>query len=196
MPIQSILKLPSVTPEMLDSLTMHIKSSHYGNISRQLVYASSSILQKRVRDQDVRLGKTTPLTSGLQTRTFVVEQEWNGRWILPMTPEHARRCKEPRLGWHLQGNDSVQGLWTMIESQNSINWRELKAIDFSLQAFQHLAQRHSSDIHGQHHGKAYVNHQSGTKSRTLNTLATSIATSLSSFTVIIVTTVTTAIVVD
>jgi hypothetical protein len=59
---------------------------------------------------------------------------------------------------------SVQGLWTQEEAGQSINWRELKAIDLALRSFANL--HHTTVLIRTDNttAKAYVNRQGGTKS--------------------------------
>lgn len=69
---------------------------------------------------------------------------------------------------------SVQGVWSHAEASESINWRELKAIELTLQSFRSL--RNSTILIRSDNttATAYINKQGGTRSQSLSRLATSI----------------------
>lgn len=70
--------------------------------------------------------------------------------------------------------DSVQGVWSHEEVSESINWRELKAIELTLQSFRSLKNCTILIRSDNTTATSYINKQGGTRSQSLSRLATSI----------------------
>ena len=76
-----------------------------------------------------------------------------------------------RLGAHL-GDQVVSGRWSPVESQSSINHRELLAIFYALQHFLPLVRNAAVAVYADSTiALAYLRHQGGTRSVTLNLVA-------------------------
>ncbi|KAG1360263.1 hypothetical protein G6F60_014396 [Rhizopus arrhizus] len=69
---------------------------------------------------------------------------WNGKSILPQTPQHTIFVDASNTGWGCslslpnQPPLTAYGHWTHQEARMSINWRELKAAFLALRTFPHL----------------------------------------------------------
>lgn len=74
-----------------------------------------------------------------------------------------------KIGWGAHCSAQMaQGRWSATEASHSINWLELRAIFLALQAFRHLVARsHDLVLTDNISAKAHVNHQGGTRSRSL-----------------------------
>ncbi|KAG2171248.1 hypothetical protein INT43_004102 [Umbelopsis isabellina] len=101
--------------------------------------------------------------------------QWNGRSLLPQTPEHCVFVDASDKGWGgVFRKQVVQGLWTAEERSQSINWREPKAIELALLAFPSLRDTSFLIRTDNTTAKAYINRQGGTRSLSLSQLTTKI----------------------
>jgi hypothetical protein len=177
--IREVLKNSTTqTPRRIHSLTMRIKAATLAifpaNLHTQaLMYFKNNVV-KNVRDWD----KTYPLPQACLTelRWWLSNlSQWNGRSLLPQTPEHCIFVDASDKGWGGVFQDRVvQGLWTADERVQSINWRELKAIELTLLAFPNLHDTSVLIRTDNTTAKAYINRQGGTRSLSLSQLATKI----------------------
>jgi hypothetical protein len=176
--IQTVLSSPLQTPRKIHSLTMRIKAATLAlfpaNLYTQSLLQFKNASVKRPADWDK--ATTLPQQCLEELRWWLTNlSKWNGQSLLPQLPSHTVYVDASNLGWggSYQGT-TVQGLWTQEEAGQSINWRELKAIDLTLRSFTDL--QHTTVLIRTDNttAKAYVNRQGGTKSQKLNQLATNI----------------------
>ncbi|KAG2217076.1 hypothetical protein INT45_013103 [Circinella minor] len=101
--------------------------------------------------------------------------KWNGRSLLPLTPQHTMYVDASDYRWGgVYHQQVVQGHWTTQERAQSINWRELKAIHLILQSFPHLTNTTILIRTDNMMAKSYINRYGGTRSLLLNVIATTI----------------------
>jgi hypothetical protein len=176
--IQTVLTNTCQTPRMIHSLTMRIKAAMIAifpaNLRTQaLMYFKNSSVKKN-KDWDLPIALPPDCLQELKWWLKNLSK-WNGRSLLTQTPTHTMYVDASNLGWGgVYRNQSVQGLWSTEEAAESINWRELKAIDLTLRTFSELTNTTILIRTDNTTAKAYVNRQGGTRSRKLNQLATMI----------------------
>lgn len=128
------------------------------NLHTQALMHFKNNTVKSVRDWD----KTYPLRQACLTELqwwMTNLSQWNGRSLLPQTPEHCVFVDASEKGWGgVFQNQTVQGSWTNEERSQSINWRELKAIELTLLAFPSLRDTLVLNTNTQHHNQGI--HQS------------------------------------
>jgi hypothetical protein len=176
--IREVLNQPEQTPCKIHSLTMRIKAATLAvfpaNLYTQALMFFKNTSVTTVADWD----KTKPLSQDCleELHWWLTNlKKWNGRSLLPQTPEHSIYvdASDKGCGGVFQ-RQSVQGLWTPDESAQSINWRELKAIELTVLAFPNLHDTTVLVRTDNTTAKAYVNRQGGTRSLPLSQLASKI----------------------
>jgi hypothetical protein len=178
--ISTVLKHPTQTPRLIHSLTMRIKSATLAifpaNLHTQALMFFKNNSVKTRTDWD----RLLPLPHNCleELRWWLTNlSQWNGRTLLPTNHEHTIYVDASDKGWGgVYRQKSVQGLWTGEEAAQSINWRELKAIELTLLAFPHLRDTSVLIRTDNTTAKAYINRQGGTRSLSLSQLASTIWT--------------------
>lgn len=176
--IKQILMHPYQSARKIHSLTMRIKAATMA-IFPAAMYTQGLMRFKNhyVRhQQDWDQARPLPQECIEELTWWNLNLEkWNGRSIMKPTPSSRVYVDASNLGWGgvVQGQ-VVQGTWTQAEAQQSINWRELKAVQLTLQSFPTLC--HTTILIRSDNTTAvsYINKQGGTRSETLSKLATSI----------------------
>ncbi|CEP10416.1 hypothetical protein, partial, partial [Parasitella parasitica] len=103
--------------------------------------------------------------------------KWNGRSLLPSTPNQTIFVDASNTGWGCSWNHHrAHGYWTAEEAAQSINWRELKAAQLALKTF-HPPPNSTVLIRTDNTTSlTYINKQGGTRSLPLLELATEVWT--------------------
>jgi hypothetical protein len=176
--IREVLSNTIQTPRRIHSLTMRIKAATLAvfpaNLQTQALMFFKNKMVKNQRDWDNEF--PLPQDCLTELRWWLTNlSQWNGRSLLPQTPEHCIFVDASDKGWGgVFQNQVVQGLWAAQEKDQSINWRELKAIELTLLTFPHLQDTSVLIRTDNTTAKSYINRQGGTRSVALSRLATSI----------------------
>lgn len=128
--IKTVIDNPLQSPRRLHSLTIRIKSTTMAIFPANL-YAQALLYFKNqtVKTPADRVRLLQIPDDCLRELDWWNKnlQKWNGRSILPQSPEHTLPVDASNLGWGGVFRDhSVQSLWSKDEACESINWRELR----------------------------------------------------------------------
>ncbi|KAG2191282.1 hypothetical protein INT47_001832 [Mucor saturninus] len=145
--IQQILKDPLQSARTIHSFTMRIQSATFALLPARL-YTQHLL---RMKNQSVRSladwdkKQPLPVECLKELRWWQRNlQLWNGKSILPQTPQQTIYVDASNTGWGCSLNLPNQppltahGHWTHQEARMSINWRELKAAFLALRSFPRL----------------------------------------------------------
>ncbi|KAG1452532.1 hypothetical protein G6F56_007795 [Rhizopus delemar] len=181
--IQQVLNNPYQSPRTIHSLTMRIQAATFAilpaRLYTQYLLRLKNNTVKSIHDWD----RPQPLTNAcLKELTWWKNNltMWNGRSILPQTPQETIFVDASNSGWgcSLQQDQqtplTAHGHWTHEESKMSINWQELKAAQLALQTFKHLHNMTILIRTDNITSMSYNNKQGGTRSLALMELATTV----------------------
>lgn len=176
--IRVILDKPAQPPRLIRSLTMRIRAATLAifptNLYTQALMFWKNSAVRSSADWDTPRSLSPECIQELQW-WYKNLHKWNGRSMMPQSPAHTIHVDASNKGWGgVYQGQVVHGRWTQEEAKESINWRELKAIQLTLQAFPHLQDTTILFRSDNTTATAYVNKQGGTRSQRLSHLATDI----------------------
>jgi hypothetical protein len=176
--IRSVIQRTKVSPRIIHSLTMRICAAAMAifptNMYTQalMFFKNRSVRRQHHWDQEV----TLPQDARQELQWWQENlSKWNGRALLNPDPNKTIYVDASNAGWGGVGmGKSVQGVWSHDEVCESINWRELKAIELTLQSFRWLKNSTILVRSDNTAATTYINKQGGIRSHSLSRLATSI----------------------
>ncbi|CEP18222.1 hypothetical protein [Parasitella parasitica] len=179
--IKQVLTKPHrQSPRVIHSLTMRIQAATFAIFPARLYTRHLLFYKNQTVKSDTDWDQPRPLDQASMEELqwwYQNINKWNGRSLLPSTPNQTIFVDASNTGWGCSWNHHrAHGYWTAEEAAQSINWRELKAAQLALKTF-HPPPNSTVLIRTDNTTSlTYINKQGGTRSLPLLELATEVWT--------------------